>query len=70
MNSNEDKLYIKVVVLNTIYNFVVEFFYSKSFSVKKFNLNFKIYKLKKIETLNDFNLKTFQLQSCRSRCLL
>jgi len=24
MNSNEDKLYIKVVALNAVYNFVVE----------------------------------------------
>jgi hypothetical protein len=41
MNSNEDKLYIKVIVLNTIYNFVAEkFFYLKSISVIKFNFKF------------------------------
>ena len=27
MKLNEDKLYIKVVVLNTIYNFVVDFLF-------------------------------------------
>jgi len=41
MNSNEDKLYIKVVALNAFYNFVVEmFFYLKSFNITKFNFKF------------------------------
>jgi hypothetical protein len=30
MNSNKDKLYIKVVALNAYYNFVVEKFFIKS----------------------------------------
>ena len=29
MNSNEDKLYIKIVSLNVIYNFAVEKFFIK-----------------------------------------
>jgi len=29
MNSNKDKIYIKVIVLNVIYNFVVENFLFK-----------------------------------------
>jgi len=33
MNSNEDKLYTKVVSLNVMYNFVVEIFLLKSFIV-------------------------------------
>jgi len=44
MNSNKDKLYIKVVALNAVYNFEVEFFYLKSFSITKINLKFKISK--------------------------
>ena len=41
MNLNEDKLYIKIIALDTVYNFVVEkFFYLKSFSVPKFNFKF------------------------------
>jgi hypothetical protein len=48
MNSNEDKLYIKVVALNVIYNFVVEEFFIWSRLVSQnLILNFKIYKLKK-----------------------
>ena len=27
MNSNEDKLYVKIIALNTVYNFVVEKFF-------------------------------------------
>ena len=41
MNLNKDKLYIKIIALGTIYNFVAEKdFYLKLFSVPKFN--FKI----------------------------
>ena len=29
MNSNEDKFYIKIVALDAIYDFVVEFFWIK-----------------------------------------
>jgi hypothetical protein len=35
VNSNEDKLYIKLVALDVIYNFVVDFFYFKSFFCPK-----------------------------------
>jgi len=46
MNSNEDKLYTKVIVLSIIYNFVVEiFFYLKSFSVINLISNFKFQNL-------------------------
>ena len=31
MNSNEDKLYIKMVVLDVIYNFVVEIFFNLNY---------------------------------------
>jgi hypothetical protein len=37
MNSNKDKLYIKIVASNVIYNFVVEMFL-KSFRVLKYFL--------------------------------
>ena len=41
MNSNEDKLYIKIVSLDAVYNFTVEFFFElKLFRVPKFNFNF------------------------------
>jgi hypothetical protein len=71
VNSNKDKLYIKLVALDAIYNFVVDFFYSKSFFVPKCNFKIKISKYINMQqyfgTLNSFNSKTFQLQSCRSR---
>ena len=38
MNSNEDKIYAKTIALNTVYNFVVDFFYLKPFSIKFQNL--------------------------------
>jgi hypothetical protein len=48
MNLNEDKFYIKVIALNTIYNFVVEKFFIWSYLVSQnLILNFKIYKLTK-----------------------
>jgi len=34
MNSNEDKLYIKIVALNVIYNFVVNFLFEVIFCHK------------------------------------
>jgi len=45
MNLNEDKLYVKIIALDTIYNFVVDFFYLKLFGVPKFNLSFKFQNL-------------------------
>ena len=39
LSSNEDKLYVKIIVLNTVYNFIVEFFYLESFSVPNFNFS-------------------------------
>jgi len=49
MNSNEDKVYIKIVASNAIYNFVVEKFLNenhlgcrKLFFVSIYNLKFKI----------------------------
>ena len=42
MNSDEDKLYVKTIALDTVYYFVVEIlFYLKSFSVPKFNFKFQ-----------------------------
>jgi hypothetical protein len=41
MNSNEYKLYIKIVTLEVMYNFVVEFFELKLFKVPKFNFKFQ-----------------------------
>ena len=59
MNSNEDKLYIKIEALKAIYDFVVEkFFELKLFRVPKYYcmfIDFKISNLKlNFETLNDF----------------
>jgi hypothetical protein len=45
MNSDENKLYIKIIALNEIYNFVVEVFELKLFRVLKYCCkctNFKI----------------------------
>ena len=38
MNLNEDKLYVKIIALNTVYNFVVEKFFIWSRLVKFQNL--------------------------------
>jgi len=47
INSNEDKLYIKVVALNAIYNFTVEKFFIKNRLVpENLILNFKFIDLK------------------------
>jgi len=40
MNSNEDKIYVKIIALNIVYNFVVDFFIWS-----RLVLNFKIYGL-------------------------
>ena len=41
MNLNEDKLYVKIIALNMVYNFIVEkFFYLEWFSVPNFNFKF------------------------------
>ena len=46
MNSNEDKLYVKIIALDTVYNFVVEKFFIWSRLVSQnLILNFKIYRL-------------------------
>ena len=41
MNSNIDKLYVKIIVINMVYNFIVEFFYLESFGVPNFNFKFQ-----------------------------
>ena len=46
MNSNEDKLYIEVIVLNTVYNFVVKKFFIWNHLVSQnLILNFKFQNL-------------------------
>ena len=41
MNLNEDKDYVKIIALNTVYNFIVEkIFYLEPFSVPKFKFKF------------------------------
>jgi len=46
MNSDEDKLHIKVVALNTIYNFIVDFFYLNGLEFQNIVLNLLILNLK------------------------
>jgi hypothetical protein len=41
MKSDKDKLYIKIVELNEIYNFVVRFLFEIIYSAKNFLLNLK-----------------------------
>jgi hypothetical protein len=46
MRSNEDKLYIKIIALDVIYNFVVEFFLKlKLFRVLKYCCRFIDFKI-------------------------
>ena len=46
MNSNKDKLYVKIIALGKIYNFVVEKVFIWSCLVSQnLILNFKIYRL-------------------------
>ena len=41
MNSNKDKLYVKIIALNMVYNFIVDFFlYLEWFIVPNFNFKF------------------------------
>jgi hypothetical protein len=40
MSSNEDKLYIKIVALDAIHNFIVDFFELKLFRVPKYCYKF------------------------------
>jgi hypothetical protein len=51
-------VYKKVIVLNTIYKFVVDFFYLKLFSVQNMCSKFIDFEIKNLEhifrTLNDF----------------
>jgi len=45
MNSDKDKLYIKVVALNAIYNILVDFFYLSCLVSQNLILNFKFQNL-------------------------
>ena len=56
MNSNEDKFYVKIIALDTVYNFIVEKFFIWSRLVSQnLILNFKIYRLTTIfRPLNNY----------------
>ena len=41
MNSNEDKLYIKIIAFNMVYNFIVDFFIWSGLLSQILILNFK-----------------------------
>jgi hypothetical protein len=67
MNSGGDKIYIKIVALNAIYNFIVMEFLFEDFESKKFILisqilKFKIFRQTRILSLSIPKLK-FSTQS-------
>ena len=45
-------VYMKVIILNTIYNFVVDFFYFKPFRVPNMRSNFIYFEIQNLEFLN------------------
>jgi hypothetical protein len=62
MDSDGDKIYIKIVVFDEIYNFVVKAFFIWRHPVekKRYNLNF-------FQPQDEFKWKKFEQQSYRSR---
>ena len=62
MKSDEEKIYMKIVALDEIYNFVVNIVFIWS----QLDAQIIVWNLKQLFShLNDFKWKTFQLQNCR-----
>jgi len=63
MKSDKDKLYIKIVELNEIYNFVVRFLFEIIYSAKKILLNLKFpdFEIQNLEFSNNLRCGLYKV---------